>query len=360
MKKSAETERIDLNSVNVMPSTHENRVKGVISQDFKKYWNQNNEVNIEIQNKTIEETYSILTNDHNQNSLSRQIQLSESLEIISGFFVNEKVRKFRGFLLNLEKISLFYYLYERIADIFDIEPLFEASSLGLSTNNHTFTDLWGASFPHKMVRSGCMEEEISEESISKIRNKLQFQQKLTKNIRKTVKNSKTLRKLLENFSNISEMEILESGLTGPLARSVNVITPLINASTSINHFSSSQFSQFASSQASNPFGLLEICNVELTLALERMLNLLPKIYGRIPITEGELKNGSFSSSFTKSLGVDHLSIEIEGGLTKYLKLVPLETSNLLGLSRLLAMNPPNLYSFILLFLNPEIEFHYST
>ena len=206
----------------------------------------------------------------------------------------------------------------------------------------------------------AMEEEISEGSISKIRNKLQFQQKLTKNIRKTVKNSKTLKKHLENFSNISEMEILESGLTGPLARSVNVITPLINASTSINHFSSSQFSQFASSQASNPFGLLEICNVELTLALERMLNLLPKIYGRIPITEGELKNGSISSSFTKSLGVDHLTIEIEGGITKYLKLVPFETSNLLGLSRLMAMNPPNLYRFILLFLNPEIEFRYST
>ncbi|MHA1541598.1 MAG: hypothetical protein ACTSQH_01305 [Candidatus Hodarchaeales archaeon] len=91
-----------------------------------------------------------------------------------------------------------------------------------------------------------------------------------------------------------------------------------------------------------------------------MLNLLPKIYGRIPIAEEELKNGSISSSFTKSLGVDHLSIEIEGGITKYLKLVPFETSNLLGLSRLMAMNPPNLYRFILLFLNPEIEFRYST
>jgi hypothetical protein len=360
MQKSAETERIDLNSVNVMPSTHENLVKGIISQDYKKFWNQNNEINIEMQNKTMEETYSILTNYHNLNSLSRQIQLSESLEIISGFFVDEKVRKFRGFLLNLEKISLFYYIYRRIADIYNIEPLFEASSLGFNTNNHTFSDLWGISFPHKMIRSGCIEEEISEGSISKIRNKLHFQQKLTRNIRKTVQNSKTLKKHLKNFSNISEMEILESGLTGPLARSVNVITPLINASTSINHFSSSQFSQFASSQASNLFGLLEICSVELTLALERMLNLLPKIYGRIPITEGELKNGSFSSSFTKSLGVDHLSIEIEGGLTKYLKLVPLETSNLLGLSRLLVMNPPNLYRFILLFLNPEIEFHYST
>ena len=169
MQKSTETERIDLNSVNVMPSTHENLVKGIISQEYKKFWNQN-EINIEIQNKTIEETYSILTNDNNLNSLSIQIQLSEGLEIISGIFVNEKVRKFRGFLLNLEKISLFYYLYKRIADIFDIEPLFEVSSLGLNTNNHTFTDLWGVSFPHKMVRSGFMEEEISEGSISKILN----------------------------------------------------------------------------------------------------------------------------------------------------------------------------------------------
>ncbi|MHA2318991.1 MAG: hypothetical protein ACXAC6_14680, partial [Candidatus Hodarchaeales archaeon] len=91
MQKSAETERIDLNSVNVMPSTHENLVKGIISQDYKKFWNQNNEINIEIQNKSMEETYSILTDDHNLDTLSRQIQLSESLEIISGFFIDEKL-----------------------------------------------------------------------------------------------------------------------------------------------------------------------------------------------------------------------------------------------------------------------------
>ncbi|MHA1946366.1 MAG: NADH-quinone oxidoreductase subunit D-related protein [Candidatus Hodarchaeales archaeon] len=304
MQKSAETERIDLNSVNVMPSTHENLVKGIISQDYKKFWNQNNEINIEIQNKSMEETYSILTDDHNLDTLSRQIQLSESLEIISGFFIDEKLRMFRGFLLNLEKISLFFFLYKRLADIYDIETLLELSSLGLNTNNHTFTDLWGNSFPHKMVRPGWIEEEISESSISKIRNNLKSQQKLVKNIRKAVKNSKTLQKPLENYSNLIETEILKSGITGPLARSVNVITPLINASTSINHFSSSQFSQFVTSESSNPFGLLEICNVELTLALERMLQLLPKIYGRILLTEGELRNGSISSSFVKSFGVD--------------------------------------------------------
>jgi hypothetical protein len=211
-----------------------------------------------------------------------------------------------------------------------------------------------------MVRPGWIEEEISESSISKIRNNLKSQQKLVKNIRKAVKNSKTLQKPLENYSNLIETEILKSGITGPLARSVNVITPLINASTSINHFSSSQFSQFVTSESSNPFGLLEICNVELTLALERMLQLLPKIYGRILLTEGELRNGSISSSFVKSFGVDHLSIEIEGGLTKYLKLVPFEISNILGISKVIASNSPNLHQFILLFLNPEIEFRYST
>jgi len=355
MNKTLETKTTDLNSISVIPSNYENLVKGAISQNYDKFWKQPNERNLKIQNKTLEETYSLLENDHELNALSRQIHLSESLETLTGIFLSEKMRIFRGFLLNLEKVSQFFNLFIRIADIYNIEALLEVSSVGLDTNKHVFEELWGDSFPKEMIRPGLIREGISEKDIQKTLRIVKKQQKLVTTIRKMVKKSKTLKKGLENYSNLTEAEILKSGLTGPLARSVNIVTPLIKLSTSLNRFSSSQFSQFATSQTSNPSGILEICNVELRLALERMMLLLPKIFGKISFSESELKNGSISSSFALSFGINHLTVEIAECSVKYLKFVPFETSNLLGISRLMRINQPSLYQFILLFLNPEIE-----
>jgi len=355
MRNSVETTGIDLNSITVMPSSYENLVKGAISQNYDKFWNQPNKRNLTLQNKSLEETYSILDNDQQLINISRQIHLSESLETLSGIFISEKMRMFRGFLLNLEKASLFFYLFKKIANIYNIENLLEASSIGLDTNQHTFAQLMGDSFPREMIRPGLIRGEIRENSIPKTLRILKDQQKLVTTIRKMVRKSKTLNQSLENYSNLSKTEILKSGLTGPFARSVNIVTPLIKLSTSFNRFSSSQYSQFVTSQTSNPNGILEICNVEIKLALERMVQLLPKICGKISLSGSQLKNGSFSSSFAFNLGINHLTVEIEEGRTRYLKFVPFETSNLLGISKLMAINPPSLNRFILLFLNPEIE-----
>ena len=355
MHKSVETKSLNLNSISVVPSSYENLVKGAISQNYDKFWNQPNKRNINVQNKAVEETYSILENDQELSALSRQIHLTESLETLSGIFIPEKMRIFRGFLLNLEKVSQFFKLFKRLAEIYNIETLLEASSIGLDTNQHTFTELWRDSFPKEMIRPGCVKEGINEEYIPKIVRILNNQQKLVTTIRKTVRESKILTKSLDNYQNLSRSEILKSGLTGPLARSINIVTPLVNLSTSLNRFSSSQFSQYVTSQTSNPNSLLEIFNIELRLALERMIQLLPKISGTISLSESELKNGSITSSFAVSSGINHLTVEINESRTKYLKFVPFETSNLLGISKLMAINPPSLYHFILLFLNPEIE-----
>ncbi|MCK4849382.1 MAG: hypothetical protein KAT16_10165 [Candidatus Heimdallarchaeota archaeon] len=355
MHKSVETKKINLNSITVIPSSYENLVKGAISQNHDKFWQQPNERNLKLQNKSLEETYAFLENDQQLIALSRQIHLSESLETLSGISIPEKMRLFRGFLLNLEKVSLLFYLFKRIANIYNIETLLEASSTGLDIINQTSTELFGDSFPQEIIRPGYIKEGISEKTIPKTLGILNKQHKLVTTIRKTVLKSQTLNESLDNYSNLSKSEILKSGLTGPFARSVGIVTPLIKLSTSLNRVSSSRLSQFVTSQTSNPKNILEICNVELKLALERMIQLLPNIYGKIPVQECKLKNGSLSSSFALSLGINHLTVEIDEGRARYLKFVPFETSNLVGISKLMVINHPSLYHFILLFLNPEIE-----
>ena len=111
MHKSVETKSLNLNSISVVPSSYENLVKRAISQNYDNFWNKPNKRNINVQNKAVEETYSILENDQELSALSRQIHLTESLETLSGIFIPEKMRIFRGFLLNVNVSFVSTYIF---------------------------------------------------------------------------------------------------------------------------------------------------------------------------------------------------------------------------------------------------------
>ena len=65
--------------------------------------------------------------------------------------------------------------------------------------------------------------------------------------------------------------------------------------------------------------------------------------------------GQFTYSIPVSLGVNYLTIELEGNQVKYINFIPFELGNLQGITELISRNSKEIHPLLLLFLNPEIS-----
>ena len=340
----------------IMPSKYAELVKAAQFGDTKEYWLQQKSIHHKLQNQPYVNVISILETDQPLVALSRQIFLSETIEKLTGQFISEKMVKYRGFLLNWEKVLSIFSILFNISKVFSISKLSSNTYRGFTSVQDTFEDLWGSRFPINVMRPGIALKQLDHTTIPKVMRSINVQRKLAKKVSNSIESSDILKTGLKDMAYLSNSELVKKRLTGPIARASGVISPLIDLPIGKNQKTSYFYTQFAYGKTPSPLRFMEICYRELILALERMVILLPKFQGTLGESTLPENSGQLSTSYPITFGVNHLTIELEGSRTKYVNFIPFEVGNVEGISQLLVKNSETLTSYILSFLNPEISF----
>ena len=344
-----------LNLFKTSQAKHIQLVNAALSSESQEYWQQHNKINLQMQNASISKVFDILEVNQPLFSLSRQIILSSSIEKITGTFISDKMQIYRGFLLNWEKILILFHLFEKIAKIEGLNGVQNSASQGIISNKDTFEDLWGERFPLAVVRPGLANKTLDYNSPLKIQNMINAQRRLSKKVIKGIRGSSNLKNKLKNIVLLSKAELLNTGLTGPIARASNINPPIFNLASNRSQRNFLFFQQYAYTSSPSPLAFLEICFTELQLALERLSFLVAHLHGKLEMNSVRETQGQFTYSIPVSLGVNYLTIELEGNQVKYINFIPFELGNLQGITELISRNSKEIHPLLLLFLNPEIS-----
>ncbi|PWI48192.1 hypothetical protein CEE45_07740 [Candidatus Heimdallarchaeota archaeon B3_Heim] len=339
----------------VTPSKYTEVVNAALTGSSKDFWLQQKSLNSQLQNQSYMNVISSLEKDQPLAALSRQIFLTEAIEKLTGQFISEKMALYRGFLLNWEKVLLIFNIFVKISRIFSITNLSKTAYQGVTSVQDIFENLWDSQFPFGVMRPGIALKQLDHTTISMFMRSINGQRRMVKRVRKIIENSVTLKKALNSMNFLSNSEIVDTSLAGPIARASGVISLLIDLPTFRDRKSSLFYSQFAYGKTPSPLKCIEICYSELILALERMAYLLPKFQGSLGESTLPENSGQYSISYPTTFGINHLTIELEGEKARYINYIPFEAGNIGGISMLVVKNSDTLIPYLLTFLNPEIE-----
>lgn len=357
MQEAIWDRKLFLDNLEIIPGRYSEIVEAVITGKKTNFQKNSISFNNQMRGLHYVNMISELENDQPLLALSRQIFLSEVLEKLTGQFVPKKMVLYRGYLLNWEKVFVIFKFFTNIAKIFSISNLLKVSKHGFTSVQDSFEGLWGSRYPTSVMRPGIAIKHLEKSSISRIMQGINNQRKIAKKLSKIIERSHILRRELANVNHLSHSEVVDSGLAGPIARAVGVITPMIDMPSAKIQNSSFFYTQFVYGKTGSGLKYLEICYREMILALERMANLLPNFLGRIDEPESLPENsGQFSASYPTSFGVNHLTVAIDDNKIRYINFVPFEFNNIEGIARLIDLNGKENTKFFLGFLNPEIEF----
>ncbi|MHA2106213.1 MAG: hypothetical protein ACW99R_00710 [Candidatus Hodarchaeales archaeon] len=355
--QEAERERNEiLNSYEVTPRKYTELVTATLEGIPRNFFLQQKTLSGQLQNQPYVDVISILEKDQPLAALSRQIFLTEVIEKLTGQFIPKKMVLYRGYLLNWEKVFMIFSFFSNIAQIFSISDLHKTANRGFTSVQDTFENLWGSRFPINVMRPGIALKILDHNSIPIAIRSINIQRQVAKKILKIIEKSNTLSKSLHNLKFLSNSELGNTSLAGPIARASGIINPLIDLPTSKMQKTSLFYSQFAYGKAPSPLRFMEICYRELSLALERMTFLLPKFQGRLKDSTLPENSGQHSASYPITFGVNHLTIELSGDKAKYVNFIPFEYGNIEGISLLITINSDALTPYLLSYLNPELSF----
>lgn len=343
-------------SIHFIPkiSSHSNKV--FIPSNLTEYLRLKREKQRLRTDVTLSELFSSLETEQSLNIISRQIHLSETIELIMGILVTSDMTQYRGLLLNFERVMIYFYLFHRIFQLLKEFQMAKAALRGYSSFQRIFETLWELKVPYGVIRPAAITQPLLEGKIPKIRHIFQDQEKISRRISKHIERKIKIKDTLKKFDLLSPDDTKSIGLTGPIARASGVL-PVLNPITSTYPRKSAQdFIQYTHTSESNLWASLRVGYVELILALNRISLLLKAYPASVETISQETVNGEITSSFLTTLGNSYLTINISDGTVKYFNYIPDQMTNMVGITKLLSMCPDELKSIILLLYNPEIQF----
>ncbi|MFX1539134.1 MAG: hypothetical protein ACFFDI_33585 [Promethearchaeota archaeon] len=289
------------------------------------------------------------------NSISHQVHLSETIELITGMIVSEDIRQYRGLLLNIERASIYFYLYYWF---FRFLNNFKASRLALESYAsfwYLFEFIWEIQFPWGLIRPGAIPRPIAHTLIPEIRKAVYAQQKIAWKLAKSIEKKTTLKNSLEGVISLSLDLVKKTGITGPITRATGTIPPLVTSSSSITRQSAQNFLKYTYITENNLLNVLRVGYTELILSLNQISHLL-KGYSITPQETSKSLSGEATTSFSTTLGDSHLTLNILDGQVGYFNFIPPQMINITGVIESLSTCPVSLRPIILLFFDPEIPF----
>jgi Ni,Fe-hydrogenase III large subunit len=321
--------------------------------DLSTYLSKKREKQISMTDISLSNLFLLFENGDPFTLISRQILLSESVELISGKDISKEILEYRGFLLNIERAMTYFYLFYKIFDYYDDSNYSRLSLNSFAALQFIFKIAWEFGFPWGVVRPAAMLKPILPDRIPAIKKILENQEKIAYKIAKKIENSNRLKNQLDSIKTLTYDDLRKNGLTGPINRTLGSIT-LFRSRSSINGRRSAQnFVQFAYTDNNTLWNLLRISHVELILALNRALILLKPYNVKTFNLDEEKLNGEITQSLQTTLGEIYLTINISDNRAKYFNYIPPQLSNKLGIEKIMEKCPSSLYPLIFHFYHPE-------
>ncbi len=137
------------------------------------------------------------------NTISRQVQLSETIELIRGTIVSDDIRQYRGLLLNIERAMIYFYLFYWIFRFFENYNAARKSFEGYSSFLHIFESLWQLKFPWGLIRPEAILQSFPLSKIPEIRKIIVFQQTNAWQIGKCIERKTTIKAILKGVKILS-------------------------------------------------------------------------------------------------------------------------------------------------------------
>ncbi|UCE14872.1 MAG: hypothetical protein JSV04_06735 [Candidatus Heimdallarchaeota archaeon] len=345
-----------LPSIHFIPEITPSDSIKLIPSNIREYLQKKREQQVIMTDISVSELIFLLERESPLNAISHQIHLSETIELITGTLVSDKIYRFRGLMLNFERAMIYFYLFHRIFELLKEFQMAKAALRGYSSFQRIFETLWDLKFPYGLIRPADITQPLLENKIPKIRHIFQYQVKIGWKIAKHIEKKIEINDALKKFDLFSPDDVKSIGLSGPIAQASGVL-PVLNPITSTYPRKSAQhFIQYAQTSESNLWGSLRVGYVELILALNRTSLLLQAYPVSSQTISQETLNGEVTSSFLTTLGNSHLTINLSNGTVKYFNYISVQMANMAGITKLLSICPNELKSIILLFYNPEIQF----
>ena len=287
-------------------------------------------------------------------SITRQIHLSETIELITGIIIPEKIREYRGLLLNFERSMTFFYIFYKFFNFFGYYESARIAYTGYSSFLSILETLWQFRFPWGIVRTGGVLKPIYPTVIPEIQKLIHSQQKNALNIAKFIEKKSEMKNKLRSLETLNTEEAVILGITGPIARSLGVIPSKSAGFSDSARKSAKSFIQNAYTNDGNLWTIFRVCYAELILSLERSLQLLKPYSLKSQKKLKDSINGEATSTFTTVLGQTHLTVNISDNQATYFNYIPPEMVNMAGITKILA-KCPNSHNFIVfLLLDPRI------
>ncbi|MFX0016725.1 MAG: hypothetical protein ACFFB2_17810 [Promethearchaeota archaeon] len=297
---------------------------------------------------SLHERYSSL------NTISYQVHISETIELIEGRIVSSDINQYRGLLLNIERAMSYFYLFYWIFRFFKYSNATRISLESYSLFRRMFEHLWQIQYPWDLIRPARISRPLNYTETREIQKIVTYQQKKAWQIAKFIEKKGDVKESLKEVEILPHI-IKSMGITGPIAR-ISGNFPLLIPPSSVHTRRSAQlFLKYAYSNDNNLLSILKISYAELILALNRISQLL----GEFPIESPEipktLVNGEATTSFETVFGKCHLTINISDNKIIYYNFIPPQMTNLTGFLEILSTTPVSLKPIFLLLFDPEIS-----
>lgn len=309
---------------------------------------QSSMTNISIQN-----LFLLLERGDPFTTISRQMLLAESIELISGMVIPRDFLEYRGFLLNIEQAMTFFYLFHKIFHFYEDSSHSQLSLNSFAALQYIFEVAWELRFPWGIIRPAGMLKPILSENIPKIRKILVNQEKNAYTIAKKLENSLILKTQLDPIKTPTKDDFRITGLTGSFKRTLGIIPSFWPRNSNNGRKSAQYFIQYAYTDNNTLWNLLRITYTELILALNRSLKLLKPFSIKSDYPNDQKVEGEITQSFQTTLGEIHLTINIVNDKVKYFNYIPSQLTNKLGIEKMLKKCPSSLSPLILYFYHPE-------
>ena len=338
--------RSNPNAQITLKNLNPDKIFSSVSERFK----INTQVFPTLLNKPYMDLFPILEQKSYLMSLSIQVHLSEALEHLAGIRLSQTILKFRGILLNLERVMNELYLLHCLSYFINDRRLNEKTYSSYSEVSSILEKYWNSPTPRGIIRPGGVKKPVTPIDTN---NVVGFCNRLTVSFQKLIKRIEK-NKVYREYSliKIPTRDLLkEWGISGPLARTANLLPYGIQLQS--RQDSSTKFLQYAYDNKNTLQSLLKVTYSELFLSLNKIISLLSNGYKSEEINFPNIINGEITSTISFPLGEAHLTLRVSENNILYFNYLFPHINNLFGFQKMLENYEEEYKPIFLLFFNPE-------
>jgi len=345
-----------INNFRFFPEIFSQLLTTITINDLRKYLHKKRNKQRLKTDIPLSKLFFLLEREQPINAISHQVQLSETIELITGTIVSNDIKQYRGLLLNIERAMIYFCLFYWIFRFFEEHKTAIISFESYSSFQYIFESLWQVRFPFGLIRPASIIQPLILSKIPEIKNIILFQQKNAWLIAKYIERKLKIENTLAEPKILSLDNVKTTGITGPIARASGAIPSLTTPSSVPTRQSAQLFLKYAYATDNNLLNVLRVGYVELILAINRISQLLKNFPIKSLDTSIKPLNGEATSSFSTVLGESHLTVNISDNMVHYFNFIPPQMSNITGFIKILSSYPISMRPIILLFFDPEMGY----